>query len=145
VDRLRVQLFSEPHQLVLGLAAADDQSRSACAQLSVQIGEALEQELGARAGRVAAMQKPVVEAEDRDDLLVTVKGGAQPRVVADAQVAPKPDDPGGFWTAIAGAGGRSGSPPPLRRLIQTSLATSTTSFAGASMTSSRRKSSATPL
>jgi hypothetical protein len=108
---------------VLGLTPADHEARTALAQLTAEIGQALEQKLGPRAGRMAPVQQAVVEAEDRDDALVALKRGAQRRVIADPQVASKPDDPDGV-------GG------------QVSLATRMTSFAGASKTSSRRKSSA---
>ena len=74
--------------------------------------------------RVAAVQQPVVEAEDRDDPLVLVERRPQRRVVADPQVAPKPDDPRCRRRRSAASLGRR----------------STTSLAGASKTSSRRKS-----
>jgi hypothetical protein len=75
------------------------------------------------------MQQPVVETEDWDDAVVGLERGAKRRMVANPQVAAKPDE---SRTAIAEAGGRSGAPPPLRRLTQTILATRTTSFAGTS-------------
>jgi hypothetical protein len=52
---------------------ADHESRPAVAQLTVEIGEALEQELRPRPGGVPAVQQAVVEAEDRDDPIVLVE------------------------------------------------------------------------
>ena len=52
-------------QLALGRAVADDERRASVAQLSVEVGEALEQELRPRPGLVAPVEQPVVEAEDR--------------------------------------------------------------------------------
>ena len=63
------------------------------------------------------MQQAVVEAEDRDDPIVLVERRPQGRVVANPQVAPKPDD---------------------RGVGQPSLATSTTSLDAVSMTPSAR-------
>ena len=93
VDRRRARLAGQRHELALGLAVADRQPAAALAQLAVEVGQALEQELGPRPGLVAAVEQPVVEAEDADDPLVLVERRAQRRVVAHPQVAPKPDDP----------------------------------------------------
>jgi hypothetical protein len=43
---------------------------------------------------VAAVKQAIVEAEDRDDALVAVKRRAQGGMVADPEVATKPDDAG---------------------------------------------------
>ena len=63
VDRARADLPGERRQLALGPAAADHEARPALAELAVEVGEALEQELGPRPGRVAPVQEAVVEAE----------------------------------------------------------------------------------
>lgn len=123
VDRAGAGLERQRRQLALGRALADDEARAALAQLAVEVGEALEQELGPRAGGGAAAKETVVEAEHGDDLLVRVERRPQRRMVADAEVAPQPENPAG----------RQGV---ANRAIRT------TSFAGTSITSSRRKSSA---
>ena len=69
------------------------------------------------------MKQPVVKAKDRDDAVMSVQSRPQRRVIVDPQVAAKPDERG----------------------AQVSLATRMTSFAGASNTSSRRKSIATDV
>ena len=117
VNRARADLPGEVGQLALGSPAADHEARPAPAELAVEVGEALEQELGARPGRVAPVQEPVVEAERRDDAVGLVERGPQRRVVADAKVAPQPHD---------------------RRFGQSSLATRTTSLAAVSIMSSAR-------
>ena len=117
VDRLGAGLARELDQLALGRAAADHEPGPAVAQLAVEIGEALEQELRPRPGGVPAVQQAVVEAEDRDDPIVVVERRPQGRVVANPQVAPEPDD---------------------RGVGQPSLATSTTSLDAVSMTPSAR-------
>ncbi len=117
VNRARADLPGEVGQLALGSPAADHEARPAPAELAVEVGEALEQELGARPGRVAPVQEPVVEAEDRDDAVGLVERRPQRRVVADAEVAPQPHD---------------------RRFGQSSLATRTTSLAAVSIMSSAR-------
>jgi len=65
---------------------------AALAQRRVQVAQALQQELRAGTGRVAAAQQPVVEAEERDDAVVAVERRPQRGMVVDAQIAPEPDD-----------------------------------------------------
>jgi hypothetical protein len=40
------------------------------------------------------MQERIVEAEQRDDPVAAIDGQAQGRLVAEAQIAPQPDDRG---------------------------------------------------
>lgn len=125
MDRVGADLLGEHGQLPLGRAVADDEPRAALSQLSIQVCQALEQELRARTRGVATVQQPVVEAEDGYYALVGIERCAKRGMVTKPQVAAKPDE---RRAAIA--------------LTQTILATRMTSFAGTSMTSSRRKSSA---
>jgi hypothetical protein len=85
------RLLREPRELALGRAAPHDQ---APVEGAVQVLQALEHELGARAGGVAAVQQAVVEAEERHDLAVLGERPPEGGVVVDAQVAPEPDDRG---------------------------------------------------
>ncbi len=94
VDRLRVRLLREIDELPLRLAVANDEARAALAERGVELREALEQKLRARAGLVATVEQPVVEAEDWDDALVAIERRAQRGMVADPQIATKPDDAG---------------------------------------------------
>ncbi len=94
VNRVGAGLVRDRDQLALGRAVADHEARTALAERRVQIAQALEQELGSRPGRVAAVQQPVVEAEHGDDPVVAVQRGAQRGVVAHAEVAAKPDQSG---------------------------------------------------
>ncbi len=59
---------------------------------TVEVSQALEQELRARPGCVSAVQEPVIQTEHGHHLLVGVERGAQGRVLVDTQVAPEPDD-----------------------------------------------------
>ena len=99
---------------------AQDEARSTFAQLTVEVRETFEEKLRPRPRFVAAVKQPVVQAEDRDDAVVSVQRRSQRRVIIEPKVAAKPDERG----------------------AQVSLATRMTSLAGASKTSSRRKSSA---
>ena len=60
-------------ELALGRSAADHEAAAALGQRGVELGQAVEQELGARAGGVAAGEQPVVEAEDRHHALVAAR------------------------------------------------------------------------
>ena len=68
------------------------------------------------------MNQAVVEAEDRDDLVVLVEGRAQRGMIVDAQIAPKPDERGQPVASFA-LGSRTGSgrafslPSPTPRAI----------------------------
>jgi hypothetical protein len=72
VNRRRAHLSRHLGELALRPAAANHQPRAAVAQLAVEAGEALEQELSPRPGGVAAVEQPVVEAEDRHHTVVLV-------------------------------------------------------------------------
>ena len=129
VDGFGIRLLRELDDLPLGLAVADDQARAALAKLGVELGEALQEKLRARTRRVASMKQAIVEAEDRDDALVAVERCAQRGMVADPQVATKPDD----------AGPASGHGWNLPADAQLKRATRATAFAGASRTSRTKK------
>ena len=122
MDGLRAGLLRDRGDLPLGLAVADHQARAALAEFGVELAEALQKELGPRTRLVAAVEQPVVEAEDRNDALVAVERRAQRRMVADPQVATKPDD----------AGPASGHEVNLPAGAQVKRATSATALAGAS-------------
>jgi hypothetical protein len=92
VKRARLRLARERGQLALGRPPAQQQPAAALAQLAVELGEALEQELRARPRCVAAVQQGLVEAEDRHHALALLQRRRQRRVIVHAQVAPKPDD-----------------------------------------------------
>jgi hypothetical protein len=94
VNGVGAGLLCDRDEFPLGLAMADDQARASLAQRCVELGKALEKKLGSRARRVAAVKQAIVEAEDRDDALVAVKRRAQGGMVADPEVATKPDDAG---------------------------------------------------
>ncbi len=94
VHGLSVRLLRDGDELPLGLAVTDDEPRATITKRLVELGEALKQELGAGARLVAPVQQPVVEAKDRNDPLVAVERRAQRGMVADPQVATKPDDAG---------------------------------------------------
>jgi hypothetical protein len=76
---------------------AHDQAAAPVAQAGVELAEALEQELGARSGGVPAAQQSIVEAEDRDHRAGGVQSGAEPRMIVQPQVAPKPHQGGHGW------------------------------------------------
>ena len=113
VDGLRADFARRLRYLALGPAAADDELGPTITQGGVQVCQAVEQELRARARRVAPVQKPVVEAEHGHDPLVGVERGAKSRVIAQPKIAAKPDQ----------AGLRGGHVAPLPGCAYTTRAT----------------------
>src|ERR687895_258385 len=91
MNLVRLGLAGERGKLPLGRTAPDDEE---AAETFVQVREALEHELRARAGGVAPGEEAIVEAEDGHDLLRTLQGGAQGGVVLEAKVAREPDEGG---------------------------------------------------
>ena len=89
----------------------DDQPRVALLERSVQIAQALEQELRPSARGVPAVDQPVVDDEDRHEPVGAPPRRLQRRMVMDAQVAAKPEDRGLHSTECT-APPRRGSPPP---------------------------------
>ena len=87
-------LAGEARQLVLGRAPADHEATAALGERSVEVGQAVEQELGAGPGGVAPGKEPVLEAEDRHHALVALERRPQRGVVVDPQVAGVPDEGG---------------------------------------------------
>ena len=87
----RSRLAGDRGQLAFGWAVAHDEQAT---EPLVEVREALEQELGARAGGVAAAQQPVVEAEHRHDVAPGVERRAQRGLVVHAQVAREPQQRG---------------------------------------------------
>ena len=85
-------LLGKRRELAFGWAVAHDQPAAPLAQARVQVAQALQQELRPRAGCVAPVQQPVVEAEHRHHAIVGVERGPQSRLFVEAQVAPEPDD-----------------------------------------------------
>ena len=79
---------------MLGRPAPHYETGTAHPQRSVEVGETLEQELCARPGRMATVQKTVVEAEHRHDSVVMVERSTQRRMVVQPQVAAKPEQGG---------------------------------------------------
>ena len=106
-------------QHVLRPPVPHDKPGAALGECVVQIAQAFEEELGARAGGVAAVQQPVVEAEDRDDLVVRGECGGQRGMVPQAQIAAEPDHGGHSgeypFRARNGEVAASSSPAVLRR------------------------------
>jgi hypothetical protein len=84
VDRVRADLVRQPRQLVLRPAALHEEPSTALAQRRVEVGEALEHELGPGPARVTAMEEPVVDAEHGDDAVVLRQCRAQGGVVMHA-------------------------------------------------------------
>ena len=78
-------------QFPLGRAVPDDQPGAALRELPVQVGQALQQERGARPGGVPPVQQAVVQAEHRHDLLVAGQRRAERRVIVHAEVPAEPD------------------------------------------------------
>ncbi len=107
VDLLGADLDRQRGQLTLRPAVADHQARAPLAERAIEVGQALEQELGSRPGAVAAAEQAVVEAEDADDRAMALERRPHRRVVADAKIAAKPDERG----AQAGS-----APPPAAAL-----------------------------
>ncbi len=92
VDRVRLGFGGELGDLPLRGTVADHQAAAPGLERLIQVGQALEQELGARPGGVAASQEPVVGAEDRDEMVGLIAGGFEGGVIVDAEVAPEPED-----------------------------------------------------
>ena len=82
----------ERRQLLLGPPVTDDQPAAAPAQRGVEVGQALEQELRARARCMAAVEQPVVETEHRNEMVGAGAGRVERRVVVDPQVAAEPQN-----------------------------------------------------
>ncbi len=110
MDRARIDLVSELKQFPLGRSVTHDESGAARPQRSVEVGEALEQELRTRPRGVATVQKAVVEAEHRHYSVVVVQGRPKRGVVVQAQVAAKPDQ-----------GGVDAASKPVNRAVVTTL------------------------
>lgn len=87
VHRLRRHLLRQRSQLALRRAVPHDEPAAPLLERPVQILQALEQELGPRPGRVAAVKQALVEAEGRHHAIVALERGAQRGVVVHAQVA----------------------------------------------------------
>ena len=81
-------------QFMLGRPAPHYEAGTAHPQRSVEVGETLEQELCARPGRMATVQKTVVEAEHRHDSVAMVERSTQRRMVVQPQIAAKPEEGG---------------------------------------------------
>ena len=92
MDRLGPDLGRQLRDLDLRSTTADDEMAAAGAQRAIEVLQALEQELCAWPGRVAAVEQAVVEAEHRHELLGAQARGLERRVVVDPQVAPQPQD-----------------------------------------------------
>jgi hypothetical protein len=88
VDRRRAELTAELGEHALGRA----RPKRDAPQSLVELREALEHEPRSRAGSVPAPQQPIVEAEDRHDLVARVERRAQSGVVVRPQVASEPDE-----------------------------------------------------
>jgi hypothetical protein len=73
VDLTGADVAGELDQLALRRTAPDHEPGAAVAELAVEVGEALEQELRPRPGCVAPAQQPVVEAEHGHDAFVPVE------------------------------------------------------------------------
>lgn len=92
VDVLDLGLTSQGDQLSFRVAAPHDEATSAVAERAIEIPQAVEQELGARTGRVAATQQPLVEAEDGNEMLGPVRRRVKRRMIVEAQVAAQPQE-----------------------------------------------------
>jgi hypothetical protein len=73
VHRLRPDVGGQRRQFALGRPVPDHEPAATRAQRCVEIRQALEQELRPRAGGMATVQQPVVEAEHGHDTLVRRK------------------------------------------------------------------------
>jgi hypothetical protein len=94
VDRLSAGLPGHRQELLHRVTVPEDQPAAPLAQLRVQIGQRLEQELSPGARGVAAVQDPVVEAEHRYHDVGLPSGGLKRGVVMNAEVTPEPEDGG---------------------------------------------------
>ena len=92
MDLGRAHLHGKPEQLHFRRAVPQAQTAAAFLERAIQVREALEHELRPRTGCVPPVQEPVIEAEDGDDLVVTIHRRAQSRMVMDPQVPPEPDE-----------------------------------------------------
>jgi hypothetical protein len=90
VELVRQRAACQARQLPLGRAVPEDER---AVEPRVEVRQAVEHELGARPGRVAAAQQPIVEAEHRHHPLAAVERGPQGGMVVHAQVAREPDEP----------------------------------------------------
>ena len=111
VELLGPDLLCERCELALRRPVANDEAAAAPAQRPVEVGQAFEQELRPRTGRVAAVEQAVIEAEDGHDVVVGIQRRPQRRVLVQSQVAPEPDDrthvpAGSGWSRSATARSR---------------------------------------
>jgi hypothetical protein len=91
MNRVGSHFPRQRHQLGLGPSVAHEQAAAAAAQPLIQLAQALKHELGARSGGMAALQQPVVEAEDGDHLIVGA-GRLERGMVVQAQIPSQPQD-----------------------------------------------------
>jgi hypothetical protein len=94
VDLVSADVLGRRDELALRWSSAHGEPAAALSDGGVEIGQRLEQELRSRTGREAAVQEPVVEAEDRHHSIVATHGRPQRRVIVDAEVASEPDERG---------------------------------------------------
>jgi hypothetical protein len=73
VDLVGPDVPRHRRQLALGRAMADRQASAALPQRRVEVAQAIEQELGARAGAVTPVQQAIVQAEDGHHPLVAIE------------------------------------------------------------------------
>ena len=92
VHRLRPGLRRERGQLAPRRAVAQEQAAAPLPQPRVELGQALEQELGPGARGVPPVQQTIVEAEHGHDRVRGVERRPQRGVVVQAQVATQPQD-----------------------------------------------------
>ncbi len=94
VHCLRSGLGRERRQLAAGRSVANHEAAAPMAQPGIEFGQALEQELRARARGVASAQQSVVEAEHWHHCVPRIQRRAQGRVVVQTKVATEPDQRG---------------------------------------------------
>ena len=89
-----LELTGKLRENLLGPPSAHDQTTAAAAQRLVEIRQALEQELGARARGVAAAKQARVKAEDGHHRLIVIQGRPKGGVVVEAEIAAEPEKRG---------------------------------------------------
>lgn len=95
VNLASLELAAEPWDLDLRPALDDMQGASPLTQRPVEFTQGAEHEAGAARRREPASEQAAIEAEAGGESIGSVERRRQRRVVAEAQIATKPDDGGG--------------------------------------------------
>ena len=94
VDRSGVRFAYQPRDLLLRWAVPHDRAGCLARGATIEIVQALEHELRTRAGRVAAVEQPVVETEHRHERVGSGARGLERGMVVHPEVAAEPEQRG---------------------------------------------------